>query len=409
MGTVLVTDANERAALAVIRSLGKRGIRVIAADSTSYSTGFFSKYCSDRILYPSPIHNKSRFIKSLLSFIKRNDVDLIIPVTDFTMIPIVENLDAFEKYTRVAAPPPEIAIKAYDKFETMKLAKRCNIPCPETFLVEDMNSLREIARNLPYPIVIKPRMKVFWKGEKAVILKVTSRNYAYNPEDLLSKYSDIYHRVKDFVPQDFFVVQEYVRGKGFGVSVLLANGNPYAVFCHERLREYPITGGASTYRVSTWNRELVKYAITLLREMNWQGVAMVEFKLDRESGEARLIEVNGRFWGSLALAINSGVDFPFLLYLSVVEKKIRNNVLDKYKIGVSQRWLIPGDILWLLSLIKHRKGVLSGFKEFFSSSKDDIICLNDLQPFIGSLLSSTNLLLEMLRRKRNVYGETIIQ
>jgi len=166
------------------------------------------------------------------------------------------------------------------------------------------------------------------------------------------------------VPRDFFILQEYVKGRGCGVGTLFVNNHPYAVFCHERLREYPITGGASTYRISAWNAKLAKYAITLLKEMNWQGVAMVEFKLNQESGEAKLIEVNGRFWDSLALAINAGIDFPFLLHSSVVEKKIEKDLFNTYKVGIHQRWLIPGDILCLFSLIRRREGILSGFKEF---------------------------------------------
>jgi hypothetical protein len=49
MGLVLVTDASERAALAVIRSLGKKGIKVMAADATGFNAGFLSKYCAYKV------------------------------------------------------------------------------------------------------------------------------------------------------------------------------------------------------------------------------------------------------------------------------------------------------------------------------------------------------------------------
>jgi protein-tyrosine-phosphatase len=51
----------------------------------------------------------------------------------------------------------------------------------------------------------------------------------------------------------------------------------------------------------------------LVRAAGWHGVAMVEFKLDEVTGECRLMEVNGRFWGSLPLAVAAGADFPYYL------------------------------------------------------------------------------------------------
>ncbi len=90
MPKVIVTDASERAALAVIRSLGKRGIEVIAADSINFNMGFLSKYCKRRIVYPSPLKNKGGFVDSMLRLVKNESFDLLIPITDFTMVPLLE-------------------------------------------------------------------------------------------------------------------------------------------------------------------------------------------------------------------------------------------------------------------------------------------------------------------------------
>jgi predicted ATP-grasp superfamily ATP-dependent carboligase len=321
MGLVLVTDASERTALAVIRSLGKRGIKVLAADATRFNAGFLSKYCTHKVIHPSPIEDKEKFVKSLLRLVKNIKLDLMIPITDFTMIPILERKEEFEQYVKVAAPPYEVAMKAYDKFQTISIAEKCGVPHPKTFLIDDVKTLREVAGELNYPVVIKPRMKVFWNNRKAVMIKVTPINYAYDKEDLLFKYKSLMGKLKGKVPSDFFLLQEYAKGIGVCVEVLMdGSSDLIALFMHKRLREYPVTGGASTLRVSIWNRRLVEYSIKLLKEMRWQGVAMVEFKLNEENGDANLMEVNGRFWGSLPLAINAGVDFPYLLYKMIVEK-----------------------------------------------------------------------------------------
>ena len=122
MPKVIVTDSSERAALAVIRSLGRRGIEVVAVDSTSFNTGFLSKYCSRRIICPPPQKNKRKFVDSMLRLVRNENFDLLIPITDFTMIPILERRDEIEEYVKVAAPPLKTAVKAFDKVQTIKIA-----------------------------------------------------------------------------------------------------------------------------------------------------------------------------------------------------------------------------------------------------------------------------------------------
>ena len=408
MGLVLVTDASERAALAVIRSLGKKGIRVLAADTTRFNAGFLSKYCAHKVTYPSPIENKKRFIESLLRSVKKIKLDLLIPITDFTMIPILERKEDFEHYVKVATPPYEVAMKAYDKFQTISIAQKCRVPHPKTFLIDDLKTLREVADELNYPVVIKPRMKVFWNNEKAVMVKVTSVNYAYNKEALLFKYKSLMSRLKGIIPPDFFLVQEYVQGVGYGVEMLMDDAsNLIALFMHKRLHEYPVTGGASTLRVSVWNRRLAEYSIKLLREMGWQWVAMVEFKLNEKNGGVNLMEVNGRFWGSLPLAISAGVDFPYLLYRCLIEKE--NFKLSNYKLGVRQRWLLPGDILWLYSSIINTHKGFTSIKDFITSFSvaDDIISTDDVVPTIGALWTSLSLFIDVLKGKRSITGELL--
>lgn len=412
MPRVLVTDSSERAALAVIRSLGKKGIEVIAADSVGFNAGFFSKYSSQRFVYPSPLQCKSRFVKAMLDFVKKADVDLLIPITDFTMIPILENKDEFEGYVKVAAPPYETAVKALDKFQTVKIAEKCGVPFPKSFVPKDAEYAEEIAGIVDYPVVIKPRMKVFWNGDQAVVLKVTPRNYAYNKKDLTTKYCWMVSEFGKFgVPCDFFMVQEFAAGCSYGVELLIDKSELKAVFMHKRIREYPTTGGASTLRVSIWNRRLMDYAVNLLSEIGWQGVAMVEFKLNEQDESVKLMEVNGRFWGSLPLAINAGVDFPYILYEFMMMGK--GAYKNYYKLGVAQRWLLPGDLLWMLEAFSKYGGLnkLRAVGRFLSSPffKDDVISVDDFSPTVGAIFEVIRDLIDVIQGKRTVYGEVSFQ
>ena len=81
------------------------------------------------------------------------------------------------------------------------------------------------------------------------------------------------------------------------------------MFQHRRLHEVPITGGASALRESVpVDPTLLDYSVRLLRELAWTGLAMVEFRVGPAG--PMLMEINGRVWGSLPLAVKSGVDFP---------------------------------------------------------------------------------------------------
>jgi len=404
---VLVTDASERAALAVIRSLGRKGIEVTAGDSVRFSMGFFSKYSKRRILYPPPEIEKTRFVKAVLKLVKDESFDLLIPITDIAMVPIIEHKEDFEQYTQVAAPNCSTAVKALDKIETLKIAQEHGIQCPETIFGEDIDKVQNVSRELRYPVVIRPRMKVKWVGEKALILKVTPNNYAYNSQDFIVKWKRLISILEKVgLEKDFLMVQEFIQGYGYGVEGIIRGGQLKAIFMHRRLREYPTTGGASTLRESVREDKLAKWGIELLQAMRWEGVAMVEFRVNETTGESYLIEVNGRFWGSLPLAIRSGVDFPYLLYKSMVNKEDFH--CSKYRNGLKQRWL-AGDFLWLYSSLTNGDGMTKAVKEFLRSSAvpEDIITLDDMAPMYAQLLFTLNFLSDVAAGHRSLAGEVI--
>lgn len=407
MPRVLVTDASERAALAVIRSLGRKGIEVTAGDSTRFNIGFLSKYCKQKILYPPPELERTKFVKAMLKLVRNESFDLLTPITDLAMVPIIEQKEDFEQYTKVATPSYSTAIKALDKIETLRIAQQHGVSCPKTVFGEDVDNIHEFSKEITYPIVIRPRMKVTWIGEKALILKVTPKNYAYNPQDFITKWTRLVSVLKKVgLQEDFLMVQEFVQGEGYGVEALMHDGEPKAVFMHKRLREYPTTGGASTLREGVKDNGLAQLGIRLLQAMVWEGVAMVEFRANASSSKPELIEVNGRFWGSLPLAINSGVDFPYLLYKSMVDEE--NFISPAYKTGLKQRWL-AGDFLWLYSSLINGDGVTKSVKEFLRSSAvpDDIMTLDDMTPVCGQMLFTLNLLSEVATGHRSLAGEVI--
>jgi predicted ATP-grasp superfamily ATP-dependent carboligase len=137
-----------------------------------------------------------------------------------------------------------------------------------------------------------------------------------------------------------------------------------------------------------------KIAISLLKEFNWHGVAMVEFKLDERTNEPVLMEINPRFWGSLNQAISAGVNFPLLLHTMAVEGDVKP-VLN-YKLGFKSRWLL-GDIRSYIDYINNKGCQFSRYKDFFNfvdknTCYDDISLTDPLPTIIQPLIPIINLI-----------------
>ena len=120
------------------------------------------------------------------------------------------------------------------------------------------------------------------------------------------------------------MLQERIVGPGVGVFACYRDGRPVALFSHRRLRERPPWGGVSVLsrERAAASRARASTPRRLLDELGWHGVAMVEFKQDVRDGIPKLMEINGRFWGSLQLAIDAGVDFPALLVRGVEPTRV---------------------------------------------------------------------------------------
>jgi len=375
-GKILVTDAQMRSSLAVIRSLGKKGLDVTAGEETRFATSFFSKYCNQKFVYPSPKSNEKAFVNSIIQLIKKEKYDIIIPVADACLKPIIENRDEISKYSKIALPPNHKFMKSHDKHSTIEIALENEVPCPKTYF--DWESLSENKDKLQFPLVIKPRIS---SGSRGVKICHSWKELSLNYQSLEKEYGGL-------------LVQEYIPyGGEIGVYTLFNfDSEPKALTVQQRIRSYPVSGGPSTFRRTIKNQlasEAVEIGFKLLKEMEWWGVAMVEFRIDDRDGSLKLMEVNPRFWGSLQLSILSGVDFPYLLYELFTKGDVKSN-LD-YEDNVYCRWLLPGDVLWFLSAPHKLKNLRTFLRH---DSPDDIISRDDYGPTFGFFIASLRYLFD---------------
>ncbi len=362
---VFVTDGHFRKTLALVRSLGEKGVSVTVGERTFLNTSFFSKYCSNRVVYPSPRRYPQRFIESLLREIKKHHYDCLFPMEEETLLLIAKYQSEISKHTYLLIPELEKIEFVRDKGKLIRFAETHGIPVPKTY-----PSFSSPPPSFPIPAVIKPRVS---SGSFGIL-------YVKKREELHPFYQKVHERYP------FPLIQEYIPDGGgtFGLSALFDETSKVkAAFVHKKLRMYPVQGGPSTLRESVNHPQIMDIGLSLLKALNWVGVAMVEFKVDPRDGLPKLMEVNPRFWGSLQLAILSGIDFPYLILR--MAKGERVEPVLHYEVGRRCRWLLLGDILHFLKNPNRFKLNPSFFHFFDPNTSDDILSKKDPFAVLGAM------------------------
>jgi len=375
VNSVFLTDANFRHALAAVRSLGQRSISVdVGSSSLQPLLCAFSKYVNTSYMYPNAVQAPEDFVKFLIRLCSRKKYSVLMPIGYETTLLLSKNRARFETITKIPVADFEKLIIAGYKDKTMHLAIKLGIPTPRTLKLNE-RKLGE-TRELEYPLVVKG-------------ITGSGLLYYVNNKKELKEKALIIKRIRGDMP----IVQEYVKGEGYGFFSLYNNGKPKAIFMHKRLREYPFTGGPSTFAESVYDSKLKEYGLKILSALNWHGVAMVEFRKDVKDKNFKLMEINPKFWGSLDLAIASGVDFPYLLYKMSIEGDITSR--NYYKTGLRFMWPFPDDFLRSLSNPIDYKNFL---RDLMDKRVKKNILFDDLKPLAPQLIQTTMLSFSMLKK-----------
>ena len=294
--TILVLDGHSRAALETMQSLGRLGHEVDIAAESADCLAFRSRYASRKLQQPG--HDRQiDFYAWLRAQNQQRNYVLIVPATELSLLGL-RVLDEDDPLRRKAILAGNAALEvALDKQKTWALAHELGVPVPQSRLI---SYVAEIGCAPQFPVVLKPtRSKVSIDGEIRTLAVALVKNEEQRREQL--------RRWLPFTP---VLEQQYVSGRGVGAEFLFDHRRKVWHFVHERVHEYPLTGGASSYRRAIQPPgRLLQDAEKLLTALQWHGVAMVEFKMNVD-GQYWLMEINPRLWGSLAVSIDAGVNFP---------------------------------------------------------------------------------------------------
>jgi len=296
---------------------------------------------------PSPLLHPQEFVAAVRKLIARWGVDVLLPISEPSLLALLP-----ERATLGADLPfPELAQfeRICDKPQVMEAAEAVGIAVPTQLRLDSPAGSAALQdAGLRFPIVLKPARSVIsmnGRRAKSAVVHVAERAAL--------------QRALAAIPEAAYPVlaQERIVGPGIGVFLLLWDDEVRAICGHRRLREKPPAGGVSVLRESVMpDAALIEKSRALLKSFGWRGVAMVEYKQDALTGTPYLMEINGRFWGSLQLAIDAGVDFPALL-LAVARGEAFAPV-HTFRAGVRSRWFL-GDVDHLLARLRRSREALA--------------------------------------------------
>jgi predicted ATP-grasp superfamily ATP-dependent carboligase len=381
----LVTQGWGRVAYNIVRSLARKKLRVVLGTDEFLGMAMLSRYTAATFRHPSFVRQPLDFVATLRASLETYGPRVYLPADEEVLV-VAKWLDQLGKPETKIPIASFGALRALHKKDAlMRLAASLEIPTPENMVPRNFEEVLDFSKEYGDPVVIKR------------LNSSSSRGVSYvTRAALLAGYGNSHSKA---LPYGEFLVQRYVRGTGYGVSMLFNHGELRAKFTHKRLRDRTPTGGVSTVRMSVENALLEEYAERLLRHLDFHGVAMVEFRYDEASKQAFLLEVNPRFWGSLALAIHAGVDFPYLLYRMAIDDDVEP-VLD-YRKNVTVRWIL-GDALATIRRLGHNGTPAAAPWGHFTAEAFDDLDWTDPLPLVGEILFSAR---KYLKTRRSIANQ----
>jgi len=373
----LITDAPYLHTLAIVRYLAKEGIdtSVIGHDKL-LDISRYSKYCNSYIKGPK-IEEKKKYVEFLLKILAKKKIDILIPVSHTATAIAAEYKNRINKISKVEVADYDKVKTALNKKLTYQLAEKLDVPYPKTFYPDSLEKVKEISQDIHYPAVIKWLFEV---GSNIVVI-------ARNENELVKNYSEIcqkYNPPRNSLP----MLQEFIPTKNNEVycfSALYQNNKYKNIFMQKQVRNNPIEGGTCSYAESCYIPQIKTYSLKLLNELEWNGVAHVEFKLDQRDGLFKLMEINPKFWASTDMALRAGVNFPYLLCQIAQGKKL--NYSEEYNRNLKFHFPFSRE---LQHARKRPSSIPKIILDNFNPKVKSNVWLKDIKPNLIELIISIN-------------------
>jgi predicted ATP-grasp superfamily ATP-dependent carboligase len=303
-GKVLLLGNDDRVLLAVARSLGRRGVSSHLAWHRATSLARHSRYIARCHQLPPYDRDSDAWLQALREAILRYEFDLVIPCNESTVVPLQRHRAELNDLQGIYLLDQAAFDVVFSKPRSTALAAELGIAVPRTMENDGTLVVDEVIERLGLPVMIKPRATFKNQQHAHLVRRI----------DTSQQLQDVLRSANQ---DEAMLVQECFVGTGVGVELLAFEGDILAAFQHQRLHE-SIEYGSSYRKSVPLDPELLEASRKLMAALRYTGVAMIEFIMNLETRRWVFLEINGRFWGSLPLAVAAGADFPSYLYQMLV-------------------------------------------------------------------------------------------
>jgi predicted ATP-grasp superfamily ATP-dependent carboligase len=340
-------------ALALVRSLGRRGVPVFRFHPDAMLHDLDSRYCK-HVPCPNLYDDEAALVDALRQFARTvGRAPVLFAASDAAASFLARHEEALAGRYRVSTAPAACIAEIQDKGRLYQRAIQLGLAVPRTFTPADESEVAAAAGAVTYPAVIKPLTSHHWKTTRVAALVGHAKAVEVNsPEALLA----VYRRVAPLAPR--MMIQEIVPGDDERLLTFLGyfdrEGRALAGCVRKKLRQSPPRFGYCCLTETVRDAEAMHAAIRLLSGLGYRGIGCVEFKRDPRDGQLKLIEVNTRAVRTTAVAGRAGIDLPYLAYLDMLGLPVRP--CFHYRAGV--RWIHLLDEVFAASALM-RRGELS--------------------------------------------------
>jgi hypothetical protein len=235
----------------------------------------------------SPQDSINKVLEKIREVIDEKEIDIFFPLDDESLYLFGELKQTLD----LKGPSLSQVQLSLNKQMQVKLAKASGLPVLQTSLNCDLNKT---------PKIIKP-------------VHAIQKNEDRLTKDRIFILSDKEEELDFYQKQEVHfetLEQEWIPGNGSGIFGIRIGKNVFHWSAHKRIRMMnPHGSGASACEISQCPHHLLQPMKQFLDEFDYQGLFMFEFLVDLE-GNYWFIELNGRPWGSMALACRQGLNYP---------------------------------------------------------------------------------------------------
>ncbi|MHB9288173.1 ATP-grasp domain-containing protein [Halobacteriales archaeon Cl-PHB] len=388
---VVVPAVNSASSACCLRSLGKRGVHTIAVSEQAAPPGFASKYVDETVRVPSFEDDLLAYKEGLLALARRDDVRAIATLREVDVYVLSRYYDEFAAHVGPTWPDMPTLRTAQDRLRLVEAADAAGVAAPETKRFGDVDDWdRDQIVKGRYGLLAGEYVDAMDDTDYATVESTRYLDPGVDPD------ADEIYDAFGHEP----IVQEYVPGDEFALWALYDEGEAVATCLKRQVRAYKYEGGTSVCRETVELPALERAGRQLLDQLDWHGPAAVQFKRHPDTGEFVLLEVNPRFWVSLACAVRAGLDFPYYFWLLSEGPLV--SAPDSYEPGVATH-LLRGELVHLHSVLRGsnpyvdppalRKRALTVARSLVTQPNFDYLTLDDPGPFVRDGLNTVDELL----------------